>query len=261
MLPASGLDISVPSAPKSLSKRKKKEDSIQQQSTFGYNPEMSAHETDRNDSRCDEGKFLLACVLKDGTAKKMTDESAVTYDTHGATYTMHTATGQMHDTSHHMHADISDMPRQLHGPVHTFTQDAQHSYLPTHTGLQTTPSSSRAMHTFFNRDAHNTSQIAHTANQDTRAANQPMHGDEQEHAYQHSYHAYPISGDAYIDTEQALFAARRPLTMIEEARTVQGAGTGELCFGGASLACGQEGEVEGEGEKEPEGEKEGEEEE
>ncbi|KAK3997047.1 hypothetical protein QBC44DRAFT_354953 [Cladorrhinum sp. PSN332] len=46
--------------------------------------------------------------------------------------------------------------------------------------------------------------------------NQPSHDEESSYTHQPSPHAYPISGDAYIDTEQAQFAARRPLTMIME---------------------------------------------
>lgn len=62
MLPVSGLSVLVPPAPKTPSKGNKKEGSVQQQSAFGYYPELSAYETDRNDSWWDEGKFLLACV-------------------------------------------------------------------------------------------------------------------------------------------------------------------------------------------------------
>lgn len=205
-------------------------------------------------------------------------------NTHGATYTMHTATSQMRDTSHPMHAVTSDTPRPPHNAhtniqamhdishaIYPFPQNTQHSSPPVHTIFQTTPSPSHAMHSgaqsvhninrpagvdsldmhphfhsthTFTHDAHNTSQVVQTTSQDSRPADQPTRGDEQGNTYQNSHHAYPISGDAHIDTEQAVCAARRPLTMIEEARAVEDEGTVEPYFGDAPSVYGQEGEGE-----------------
>ncbi|KAK4222060.1 hypothetical protein QBC38DRAFT_549541 [Podospora fimiseda] len=58
-------------------------------------------------------------------------------------------------------------------------------------------------------------------NQDSNYIIQPLPEEETEYTFQHSLHAYPVGDDPYIDTEQAQFAARRPLTMIFEGIEVE----------------------------------------